>query len=557
MRAFQRLAVAAVVAVCSFDLDASRGTLKFFPDDPLTREPETQDASNVQPWVLSDGYELVKSNIGDRGERANRRATSANTIDEASDSSWFTNRLLVREMSTEELVRGPNQGSGPAPGPLTIVGGKAEGLQPGFTVRDSSGQRYFVKFDPPSNPEMASGAEVISTKVFHALGYFVPENYLVRVRRESLVIGEGATIKRDGRTRRFTPTDLDDILRRSARSADGSYRGLASKAIPGRVVGPFRYHATRPDDPNDIVPHEHRRELRGLRVGAAWLNHHDVRSANSLDTVVPGNGRQVVRHYLLDFGATLGSGSIEAQSRRAGNEFLWEARPTLITMLTLGFYVRPWLKVEYPHIPAVGRIEADYFQPAEWKPDSPNPAFANARADDTFWAARRVAMFSDELIRAVVTTAEFTDPQATEYLTQVLKRRRDKVLRQWLTDVNPLVDFTLAADGSLMCRNAAVDARVSSPATEYRARWARFDNETGSPQAAGPEATSTTLPLHAPADLVGSAAFVVAEFSARHPDHQSWSHPVRVYFRRQGDSWQTMGIERLPETGEIQTRPDK
>ena len=182
---------------------------------------------------------------------------------------------------------------------------------------------------------------------------------------------------------------------------------------PGRPLGPFRYYGTRPDDPNDIVPHEHRRELRGLSVFAAWLNHDEVRSSNSHDSVVADGNRQIVRHHLLDFGSTLGSGSVRAQSRRAGNEFVWESRPTLITMLTLGLYVRPWLKVPYPDLPAVGRFESTYYRAENWKPDYPNPAFRNARPDDRFWAARIVAAVTEEAVARGGRTAKFTDPRAT------------------------------------------------------------------------------------------------------------------------------------------------
>ena len=88
---------------------------------------------------------------------------------------------------------------------------------------------------------------------------------------------------------------MDDVLKRAAQSADGSYRALASKALEGVSVGPFRYYGTRPDDANDIFPHEHRRELRGLAVFAAWLNHNDSRAGNTLDTLVRGEaGRSSV-----------------------------------------------------------------------------------------------------------------------------------------------------------------------------------------------------------------------------------------------------------------------
>ena len=121
------------------------------------------------------------------------------------DSSWFTNRIGREPWTVDRLVKGPDTGAGPS-GTWTIVSGKLEGVAPGFTIRDKTGQLYFIKFDPPSNPEMASGAEVISTKLFHAFGYHVPENYLATVRRETLVIGEGAIIDDDnGRRRQMDP----------------------------------------------------------------------------------------------------------------------------------------------------------------------------------------------------------------------------------------------------------------------------------------------------------------------------------------------------------------
>jgi hypothetical protein len=96
------------------------------------------------------------------------------------------------------------------------------------------------------------------------------------------------------------------VFDRSAKSADGSYRVIAGRAVPGRAVpgravpgrpvGRFKYYGTRPDDPNDVIPHEHRRELRALEVFGAWTNLVDMKAGSTLDTVVTENGRGIVRH---------------------------------------------------------------------------------------------------------------------------------------------------------------------------------------------------------------------------------------------------------------------
>jgi hypothetical protein len=520
---------------------------KFYPDDPLWRDPETQDASSVQPVDISEQYDFIENTFLDAGDETPKRAANVNTVDEVPDSSWFANRIGRDAWSTERLVRGPDTGSGPAAGPWTIVAGKSEGITPGLTIRDRAGDIYFVKFDPPTNPEMASAAEVISTKFFYAFGYHTPENYLATLRREALTIDPSATLPdQDGRERRMQPRDLDDLLKNAARSADGSYRVLASKALPGKPLGHFRYYGTRPDDPNDIFPHEHRRELRGLSVFAAWLNHDDSRSINTLDVLVTDAGRSLVRHYLLDFGSTLGSGSTQAQTSRAGNEFLWEARPTFITMLTLGFYVRPWVKVRYPEIPSVGRLESTYFRPEDWKPEYPNPAFDNVRPEDRFWAARIISRFSDDDVRAIVGAAKFTDLHATEYLTETILARKAKVLMSWLNGTNPVINVTMDESGVMRFQNAAEQVGVAKPAERYTIAWSRFDNGSSTHTPVGSEQSVTAPTTRAPQDLL-SESFIAATIRAFHPDHPAWQQPLVVYFRRTPDrAWTLVGLERNP-----------
>lgn len=236
---------------------------------------------------------------------------------------------------------------------------------------------------------------------------------------------------------------------------------------------------------------------------------------------------------------------MQAQSPRAGNEFLWESRPTIITMLTLGFYVRPWIKVPYPHIPSVGRIESSYFTPEDWKPEYPNSAFANARPEDRFWAARILAGISDDGVRAVVDTARYTDSKATGYLVETLITRKNKVLKSWLNATNPLVNLSLSPTGELTFENAAHKAGVAPAAERYTIQWSSFDNASNTHKDVGAEQTVTLPAAQAPAALLSARPeYIAALVRTFHGEHAAWSRPLMVYFRRTGDNWSLVGLER-------------
>ena len=75
------------------------------------------------------------------------------------------------------------------------------------------------------------------------------------------------------------------------------------------------------DDPNDIVPHEHRRDLRGLFVFAAWLNMAGFRAVSTQDVVVTVDGVPRIRHRSWISTKSLGSGLFEGEKLAfEGNE---------------------------------------------------------------------------------------------------------------------------------------------------------------------------------------------------------------------------------------------
>jgi hypothetical protein len=547
--AFSRIVVPFVVALLLVAGSTGRSAApRFYPDDPVWRDDDRAfDASKAVAIEDPNGFDFVVNTFTSPGERRDVRALNVNTVDEVPDSSWFTNRIGRGAMSVADVVKGPDHLEHISLDGWVVSGGKSTGVQPGFRMTDPSGQLYQVEVDPPSNPELASSAEIIGTAFYYAFGYSAVEVYLAEIDRATVTVSERATIRDplNGKRRALRKSDLDQVFDNAARKADGRYRVLVSKFAPGKPLGNFRYYGTRPDDPNDIVDHEHRRELRGARVFGAWLNHDDSRGVNSLDMLETTNGRGWIKHYMFDFGSILGSGTVFAQRHRAGNEYIYEQRPGWLTLATAGAYIRPWMLIDYPDVPkSIGRFEAAAFDPRKWKPEYPNAAFENMRPDDAFWAARIVSRFTDEMVGAVVRKARYSDPRATEYMTQTLITRRDKVLAAWLNDVCPAVDPVLAADGTLTFANAAVAARAATPGESYQLQWFRFDNATAARTPVGDRQTVTALDGRAPAGLLEGGEFVGVEVTGRHSQHAGWARPATFFFRRTGSGWTLVGVER-------------
>src|SRR6185436_4014098 len=233
--------------------------------DPVWRDGDMRDIPPVAGFDLSKSYEFVHETFGET-VKSRGRALNVNTLDEVPDSSWFTNRLGRRDMTIDEIVRGPNQVDGPAPGTWQVTGRPDSGITPKFTIRDARGDTYLIKLDPAAFPELPSSVEVISTKIFHAIGYHVPGDFIVSFDVSRLEVAPGAKIRTNsGDKRPIKMADVEEWLKNTPKNADGTIRALASRYVPGKVVGQFRYTGTRPDDPNDIYPHERRRELRGMR----------------------------------------------------------------------------------------------------------------------------------------------------------------------------------------------------------------------------------------------------------------------------------------------------
>lgn len=413
------------------------------------------------------------------GINKKQEALNVNNFDEVADSTWFHNRIGRKKMSLQEIIRGPNKGTGPLKsGKWLVLAAKTEGLSPGLIIQDKRGDRYLLKFDPPGHWGLSSGAEIISTRFLYAAGYHVPENYIALFKSNILELSPKATTKdRYGRTIKFHQNDLLALLNRIEKNQRGQVRALASKFLKGEPVGPFSFKGTRVRDKNDRISHQHHRELRGYRVFSAFLNNSDARGANSLDMFqrkTTNTGYLI--HNLIDFGGTLGSGGIRPKDKDHMYDYRYNYAKTTASLLTLGAPQYYWDKAKNPGHEAIGLFESKLFRPETWRPTYPNPAFQNMTHRDAFWATKILMQFSDRDIKAIVKQAQYGNAWVDDYMTKTLIERRDKTGRFWFTKLNPLDRFAEISKNeqtTISFADLGVESHLfKQQNTKYRYRWA-------------------------------------------------------------------------------------
>lgn len=520
---------------------ADRGNI----EKPKKRNPSLRrdefDETIVRPVGRLFNPVRVARHVGGLfGGEVCRPAVDVNDLDEALSSTWFTNRIGIYPMTPEEVARGPVTVDGPdRSAPLKVVRAKTQGVTSGFNVKDARGDTYVVKFDPECCPGSTTAAGVIAGRLLYAAGYNVSEDFVLNFRREDLVLNEGVQITgKHGKKRPMSEADLDTILARSPREPDGTYRAIASKFLPGELLGPFDWKSRRHSDPFDRIKHENRRSLRGLRMICAWLAHFDVKQGNTQDSYITEGDKRFVRHYLFDFTATLGTGG-EGPIPLANMEYGFDFSAVGGRLLGLGIHEDDWRRLTLPEgMPEIGYFEAEQFDPMEWKSLQPNAAFANLTERDGYWAAKIISAFRRDQLEAAVAEGKYRNPAAAKYMVDMLEARRDKVTRIWFDRVPPL-DFFTWNEGTLRFHDLGAERGIYPGTTpRYRVRLAGCDAErnvaTWSPWK---DSTEPSVDLAGPAtDAPGVSAgtpsrpFFALEASVDRG--AGWSRSVRLYVAR-------------------------
>jgi hypothetical protein len=580
-------ATASALAATALAGCAGVGPGRFPLRDPLWLDPDT----NALAGTPADYYSGENADAMDQmflrplsrtlAVPLAEEAWNVNSMDEVPNSSWFTNRIGLYPMTAAEVARGACGDApslDPSRGPWLVTGAKADGVHAGFQIRAPDGRRYLLKLDGEAQPLQSTTGDVVGARLYHAAGYFTPCNEIVFVSDQIFQIGPAAKTATDvGHKIPMTPAHLEKLLGQAWRRPDGLIRVMASRLLPGEPIGPFRYEGTRADDPNDVVPHQKRRELRGSMLLAAWIHHGDVREQNTLDMVVNEGGRRFVRHNLLDWSDAIGSPWRWNRFRRrlgSGATGYLDLDHVLVDIVSLGLYPRPWNHTMLsPAGESFAYFTADGFVPERWRANYINPAFEEMTARDALWAARIVARFSDDHLRAVMAEAKLENARTADHLVQALAGRRDAILRYYLGAGSSLADFTLARRPgdhrqSLCFVDLALRTRVAgAAATLYKVRlrgganleltlgWRHVYADDTSDDAGDPARSCVALPIASrrPHDLAAPGAadgdplrYAVLEISS----HQGSARPaapvvaLHLYDLGPARGFRMVGIER-------------
>jgi len=477
-------------------------------------------------------------------------AINVNALDEVPDSSWFTNRIGRHALPPEALLRGACESASTLPPlPWIVVGGKTFGTNPGFTIEDASGARWLVKTDGRLQPERASAADAIAASLYHAAGYNVPCNRVASFARDELRIAEDAEAELlGGATIPMTEAIVNAVLEAATRAPDGRYRVAVSRFVEGEPLGPWSHEGTLESDPNDLVPHEHRRDVRGLFVLFAWTGHIDARQENTLAAWIEGEeGRGYLRHYLIDFGDCFGVlHESDRMSWRFEHDHYLNLGTVLIDYLTAGLIPRPWQEAALgPAGRTLGYFDARRFRPDEWAPGYASPAFDAHTEHDAAWMARIVSRFTRAHVEAAVSVGDFSRPVVTRELVNVLMERRRLILERYLTRLSPL-SWPQMTDDVVCLDDLAVQSGIRRSNERRYEAWLAAADPPHPPVALDARAARGRACVRIPQSLEYAAIDVVASSPGRER-----TLAARVHLYGSGRGYRAVALERLGDRGAV------
>ena len=375
--------VAAGVRCCA--LVATPPAPRFYPDDPLAREPESRrmPPPRSRPDV-GLFYDLSYNLFVDAAARAVEHPRQKRQHDRRGARFELVHQSHRRRAasSTTRSSRGPRTGPPPDPERWVIMREKSAG-DASRLHRQGRQRRDLVRLVRPAGESRGR----------HRRGR----------RREQVVLGArlqpGRDLHHDGRSqhgRRSIRRPRCAAPTASGRRSPATTSTRSSSApranptapiawppaacCPARSSGRSATRARAPTTRTTSSPHEHRRELRALRVFGAWTNLTDLKAGNTLDTLVTENGRAVVQalpagrrldvRHRRQRSARLGHGLgilLRGRRRRDGGCCRSASRSAR------------GRRCRYVEYPSIGRFEGDAFDPTTWKPQTPTTAYMEMR----------------------------------------------------------------------------------------------------------------------------------------------------------------------------------
>jgi hypothetical protein len=521
----------------------------------LWREPDTAPIAVPKSNEVYPDYVGIRDVLFLPADRElaldyGHEAVNANALDEVPDSTWFEDprrmvddrgQFRMRKLGGDRVERGAMLDTPDPKPPFTIIKGKGAGANLGFQVKDALGRKYLFKMDPPGLIGLDTSTEVVVSRLAWASGWKVPTETLVDFYASDLVLAPDATTKVPNLNDNMPLSSevLARMLHSVPTAADGRIRAVASLWIEGKIIGPFAYIGRRPDDSNDRVAHEDRRDLRGFGSFSMWVNNIDSLETNTLDSYVGAPGKGHLLHYQQDVGGAFGARAEEPVAWWMGTDIYLAPSRILGSLLTLGLVRRPWegddvrarrarLVAMYPEL---GNFEWEHFEPRQWHPVLDNPAFERQTLRDRYWGTKRLLAFDDDELRGAIRSGRYR-PAAADRLFEILTKRRERIARAYLGLVAALDFFRF--DGDRLCFD---DLWVSAGlGGESSTRYAVMGDGVIPPHLsdAGPQCVA----------LQPREGYRVVELRIQRAGERHLGPPVRVHFTEHAGDRRILGIER-------------